>query len=112
MVGLARAFVDRGDSVLWVTGADACARLEREGFHTSAAGPSERDAMADLNRQFPEIQAMPPQERPAYMFPRLFGTVRAAPMLAELLPAADEWAPKLVVSDAADFAGPIVAAVH
>ena len=68
--------------------------------------------MSELNRQFPEIQAMPPQERPAYMFPRLFGTVRAAPTLAELLPVADAWSPALVVCDAADFAGPIAAAVH
>ena len=112
MVGLARAFLDRGDPVLWVTGADACARLEREGIETSAAGLSERDGMSELNRQFPEIQAMPPSERPNYMFPRLFGTVRAASMLVDLLPATDAWSPTLVVCDVAEFAGPIVAAAH
>jgi UDP:flavonoid glycosyltransferase YjiC (YdhE family) len=55
MVGLARAFLDRGDSVLWITGADACARLEREGFDASPAGLGEREGMAELNRRFPEI---------------------------------------------------------
>ena len=110
MVGLARAFTEHGDSVLWVTGADACIRLEQEGFRTSAAGLSERDGMSELNRQFPEIQALAPSERPNYMFPRLFGTVRAAAMLVDLVPAAEAWSPSLVVCDAADFAGPIAAA--
>jgi UDP:flavonoid glycosyltransferase YjiC (YdhE family) len=111
MVGLARAFVDRGDSVLWVTGADASARLVREGFEAAAAGLSERDGMSELNRQFPEIQELPPSERPPFMFPRLFGTVRAAAMLTDLLPIAEEWAPTVVVCDTAEFAGPIAAAV-
>lgn len=112
MVGLARAFLDRGDRVLWVTGADACARLEREGIETSPAGLSEREGMSELARQFPEIQTMPPADRPNYMFPRLFGTVRAASMLVDLMPAAEVFAPTLVVCDAAEFAGPIVAAAH
>ncbi|MEO8694279.1 MAG: glycosyltransferase [Acidimicrobiales bacterium] len=110
MVPLGRAFLDRGDSVLWATGADSCGRLEQEGFETSVAGRSERDAMAELDRQFPEIKTMPPAERPPYMFPRLFGTVRAASMLDDLLPAAKAWGPALVVCDTAEFAGPIAAA--
>jgi UDP:flavonoid glycosyltransferase YjiC (YdhE family) len=110
MVPLARAFLDRGDSVLWATGADACARLEQEGFATSATGLTERGGMAELDRQFPEIRTMPPAERPPYMFPRLFGTVRAASMLDDLMPVAKAWAPTLVVCDTAEFAGPIVAA--
>ena len=110
MVALARAFLDRGDEVLWVTGADACDRLEREGFETSAAGLGEREGMSEFNRQFPEIQTLPPPERPDFMFPRLFGTVRAASMLIDLMPAAQAWSPTLLVCDAAEFAGPIAAA--
>jgi UDP:flavonoid glycosyltransferase YjiC (YdhE family) len=44
------------------------------------------------------------------MFAKLFGSVRAGPMLADLLPIADEWAPDLVVNDQAELAGPILAA--
>ncbi len=44
------------------------------------------------------------------MFGKLFGAVAAPPMLAELVPVALEWKPDLVVSDAAEFAGHIVAA--
>jgi UDP:flavonoid glycosyltransferase YjiC (YdhE family) len=109
MVPLARAFLDRGDEVLWATGADVCGRLEQEGFRASAAGLSERDGMSELFARFPEIHALAPAERPEFMFPRLFGAVRAAPMLADLLPIAQAWSPALVVCDAAELAGHVAA---
>lgn len=62
MVPLARALLERDDEVLWATAADVCARLEREGFRTSAAGLSERDGMSELSRRFPEVQALPRPE--------------------------------------------------
>lgn len=40
------------------------------------------------------------------MFHRLFGAVRAAPMLADLAPVARDWRPDVVVHDAAELAGP------
>ena len=110
MVPLARAFLEQGDEVLWVTAGSACARLERAGFRVVSAGLDESEGMSRLFRQFPEIAALPPPERPDFMFPRLFGTIRAAPMLAGLLPVVREWSPSLVVRDAAEFAGPIAAA--
>jgi UDP:flavonoid glycosyltransferase YjiC (YdhE family) len=45
------------------------------------------------------------------MFPRLFGAVRAEAMLADLVPVAQAYSPDLLVCDAAEFAGPIAAAV-
>jgi len=44
------------------------------------------------------------------MFAKLFGALMAPPMLAGLVPLAHDWRPDLVVSDAAEFAGPIIAA--
>jgi UDP:flavonoid glycosyltransferase YjiC (YdhE family) len=111
MVPLARALRERGHEVLWATGADACERLGQEGFRTVAAGLGEREAMAEVYRRFPEIASLTPSERPDYMFPRLFGTVRAATMLRELAPAAEQWSPQFVVCDAAEFAGHLQAAV-
>jgi hypothetical protein len=64
--------------------------------------------MGEFGR-FPELETMPRREWPEFMFPRLFGKLRVAPMLEGLLPAARDWPPDLVVSDAAEFAGPIVA---
>lgn len=111
MVPLARAFVDRGDQVLWASAPEACARLRGEGFEATAAGLAEREGMAEVSRRFPEIGDLAPPERPDFLFPRLFGAVRAAPMLYELLPVAERWSPDLLVCDASDFAGPLVAAV-
>ncbi|MGH9280753.1 MAG: glycosyltransferase [Acidimicrobiales bacterium] len=109
MVPLARAFLDRGDEVLWATAQHACARLEREGFRAVPAGLEAVD-MPEFFSRFPEIQQLPPPQQPDVMFPRLFGAVRAGPMLDDLLPVARDWRPSLVVHDAAELAGPIAAA--
>ena len=111
MVPLARAFLDRGDDVLWATGDEVCGRLEREGIATSAAGLGDGIAMSMFYERYPEVNDVPPPQRSDFMFPRLFGAVRAEAMLAELLPVAWTYSPDLLVCDAAEFAGPIAAAV-
>ena len=111
MVPLAKAFLDRGDEVLWATGDEVCGRLEREGIVTSVAGLDDGVAMARFHDRYPEVSEVPPPERSDFMFPRLFGTVRAEQMLADLLPIARAYSPDLLVCDAAEFAGPIAAAV-
>ncbi len=111
MVPLALSFLERGDDVLWATGADAAVRLEHEGITTKVAGIGEREGMAEFYQRFPEVQELPPPARSDFMFPRLFGTIRAASMLTDVIPLAQAWEPDLVVSDAAEFAGPIAAGV-
>ena len=53
---------------------------------------------------------LPPEAIPDSLFGRLFGRFAAPAMLHDLLPLIAEWKPDLVVNDAAEFAGPIVAA--
>jgi UDP:flavonoid glycosyltransferase YjiC (YdhE family) len=110
MVPLARAFVERGDDVLWATGASSCAWLERDRFAAAPAGLDEREGMEEFARRFPEFGALAPPQRPEFMFPRLFGAVRAEPMLRDLEPVARRFAPDLIVRDATEFAGAIVGA--
>jgi len=55
---------------------------------------------------------MPPELRPQRMGPKLFATVRAPTMLAELTPIVDAWDPQLLVCDALELAGPILAALR
>lgn len=110
MVPLAKAFVDQGHAVLWAAAGPVCARLEREGFRAVEAGLDEAASMAEFAQRFPEVRTLAPAERPDFMFPRLFGDVRAGPMLAGVLPVARDWRPSLVVSEAAELAGPIAAA--
>lgn len=95
---------------MWATGDEVSARLEREGTQTSAAGLDDGVAMSKFYEQFPEVQTLPLAERSDFMFPRVFGVVRAPAMLADLLPVARAWSPGLLVCDAADFAGPVAAA--
>lgn len=111
MVPLAEALIQRGDDVLWVTGAQECERLQRDGFQATPAGLDERDGMAEYVRRYPEIQEMRGEQRDEYGFPRLFGTVVAAAMFTDLLPAARAWQPDLLVAEQAEFAGPLVAAM-
>jgi UDP:flavonoid glycosyltransferase YjiC (YdhE family) len=110
MAPLARAFVERGDDVLWTTGASSCAWLERDGFAATPAGLDERDGMEEFGRRFSEFGALAPPARPDFMFSRLFGSVRAEPMLHDLEPIARRFAPDLIVRDATEFAGAIVGA--
>ena len=110
MVPLAKAFLDRGDQVLWATGAEVCGRLEREGIATAVAGLDDSVAMATFHERYPELADVPPPERSDFMFPRLFGVVRAEQMLPDLLPVARSFEPDLLVCDTAEFAGPIAAA--
>ncbi len=109
MVPLARAFRDRGDDVLWATAPDAVPRIEDAGFRAEPAGISERDAFATVATD-PDILALPPEQRPQRMGPKLFATVRAPTMLADLRPIVEAWGPHMLVCDALELAGPIVAA--
>jgi len=110
MVPLARAFRDDGDRVGWATGAELCPRLAAEGFEAMPAGLGADESRGEFYSRFPEYWSLPQADGPAFMFPRLFGTVRAPLMLSDLLAAVSEWKPDLIVHDAAEFAGAIAAA--
>ncbi|MEO6126163.1 MAG: glycosyltransferase [Ilumatobacteraceae bacterium] len=109
MMPLARAFLGRGDDVLWLTGADGCARLVRAGIEALAAGLDEPTGKGEFDRRFPEVLELLREQWPDFMFPKLFGRVRAPRMLQDALPIAEAWGPDLVVCDAAELSGPIVA---
>lgn len=111
MVPLAKALRDRGDDVAWAAAAEVAPRLQAEGFPVLEAGLGDAEGMGELMRRYPELREMAPSDRPPFMFPRYFGEVRAAPMLADLLPLATDWSPSIIVRDASEFAGPIVGAV-
>jgi UDP:flavonoid glycosyltransferase YjiC (YdhE family) len=110
MVPLAQAFLERGDEVLIATGPDACGPLQAQGLQVTPCGLTQKRAMAEFHQRFPEFAGLAPTERPEFMFPRFFGLVFAPPMLADLVSIAQSWAPRMIVCDAAEFAGPVVAA--
>ena len=110
MVPLARAVAARGHDILWALPPRGVDTVEKAGLRALPAGPPEAFYPGDVLRRYPELGELPPTEMPEVMFGKLFGAMVAPPMLADLAPVALEWRPELVVADAADFAGHIVAA--
>ncbi|HEV8207168.1 MAG TPA: glycosyltransferase [Acidimicrobiia bacterium] len=110
MVPLARATVARGHDVLWAVPVDGIGHIERTGIPTVAIAPAGLTSVVDVRRRYPELDALPPLEVGDVMFGKLFGAIAAPHMLAGLAPVALEWQPDLVVADAAEFAGHIMAA--
>ncbi|MGH3538234.1 MAG: hypothetical protein ACRDQJ_08030 [Pseudonocardiaceae bacterium] len=110
MVPLARALRDRRHDVLWAVPVDGVDHVERTGIRAVASGPPRLTRLADIRARYPQFDALPPGEVPDLMFGKIFGATVAPPMLAALLPVALDWSPDLVVADAAEFAGHIVAA--
>jgi UDP:flavonoid glycosyltransferase YjiC (YdhE family) len=110
MAPLARAMAARGHDVLWAVPTDGVGHVERTGVRAVAVAPAGLTSPADVRRRYPELDALPPLEVGDVMFGKLFGAMVAPQMLAGLAPVALEWRPDLVVADAAEFAGHIVAA--
>jgi UDP:flavonoid glycosyltransferase YjiC (YdhE family) len=100
----------QGHDVRWATGPDGCERVEAAGIDAVSAGLSQPERWARFVNRHPEINELPPQERPDFMFGKLFGEVSAPATLADLLPVVRSWRPDLVVNDAAELAAPIAAA--
>ena len=111
MYPLARAFLAAGHDVLWATSADALDRLEAAGLPAAAAGlagPELRQRVGNLQARVAEVS---PQERAAFMYPRLFGETLTPPMAADLVPLARRWRPDLMVHEHGELASPLVGAV-
>ena len=111
MVPLARAVQARSHEVLWATAADTCSWVKDAGIPTVTAGMVLEERMPEFWRRNPEARALPPEQIPDVMFPKMFGGVAAPVMLTDLRPIVRDWEPDLVVHDAAELAGPIVAAL-
>jgi hypothetical protein len=71
--------------------------------------PSNGSRLAEYRRRFPEALDLPPTSIADHMFPKLFGAISAPPMLRDLLTLVDP-RPDLLIHDAAELAGPIIAA--
>src|SRR5438270_13818904 len=89
MVPLAREFLAVGVEILWATASNMTPSLEQEGFQVAPCGLTQEAGMGEFARRFPEMDLLPRPEWPDFMFPRLFGDVRAEAMLADLVPIAE-----------------------
>jgi UDP:flavonoid glycosyltransferase YjiC (YdhE family) len=111
MVPLARALAARGHEVRWALPAEVADRVASVGIEPVPIEGRGPITPTEVMRRFPELAALPLADRPDAVFGKLFGTLATPPMLEGLEPIARDWRPELVVADAADFAGHIVAAM-
>lgn len=110
VIPLARAIAGRGHEVLWALPADGVERVAHSGLATVTAGPGGLTQPAVVHALLREIDDVPPAQAGDVIFGRMFGALATPAILADLEPIALEWRPDLVVSDAAEFAGHLVAA--
>jgi UDP:flavonoid glycosyltransferase YjiC (YdhE family) len=111
LVPLAAALRRAGHDLRWATGPDACPIVAAAGIEPVVAGLSAADRRNEYFRRYPEARQLSPEDLPGHMFPRLFGTVSAPPMLDDLLAFAERWHPDVVVHEASELSAPILAAL-
>lgn len=110
MVPLAQALAHRGHEVRWALPEQAAGHIAAHVIEAIPIAGREPITPQDVMRRFPALAELASRERPDAMFGKLFGAMATPPMLAGLEPVALDWRPHLVVADAAEFAGHIVAA--
>jgi UDP:flavonoid glycosyltransferase YjiC (YdhE family) len=110
IIPLAKAMAGRGHDVRWALPSNGVEAVERGGIQAVATGPPLSISPKLARERYPELEALPPREVPDVMFPKLFGAILAPEMLPGLEAIAHDWRPDLVVADAADFAGHVLAA--
>jgi UDP:flavonoid glycosyltransferase YjiC (YdhE family) len=111
MFPLAQALLRRGHEVLWVVPADISGRVRAAGFAVTEAGLTDAEAVPLRAAARQSVAGLPPEVAPLYLFARIFGRERAAPMLAGLLPVAEAWRPDLVLHEQGELAAPLVASL-
>jgi UDP:flavonoid glycosyltransferase YjiC (YdhE family) len=109
MVPLAQAFLQRGDQVLWAASSELIPSLQQAGFAAERAGRDHAGPPAGGGFA-PAAGVMPAPELATEFFVKAFARMLAPSMFDDLLPIVDRFRPDLVVHEAAEFAGAIVAA--
>lgn len=110
LLRLGRALRECGAEVRWVVGPSRCALLAAEGFAATPGGLDERPRFAEYLRRHPEAATITGPAKRRHGYAHMFGGVAAPAMAPDLLAAAVEWRPDVVVRDAGELAAPIVAA--
>jgi UDP:flavonoid glycosyltransferase YjiC (YdhE family) len=109
LVPLARAFVARGDEVVFATAGGFAGRVGGFGFDVLPAGLT----VVELNERYApfreRLATIPFDERRAHAFAWRFAGLDAPAKVAGLLDHARSWAPDLIVHESSDLAAPAVA---
>ena len=110
LLPLADALRARGHEIAFAMHESWHDHVEAEGYEAFAAGASHAEARRELDRRRGEIEALPPLERRAHVYPLLVGRGHAPPKLDGLLRIGRAWAPDTIVWESSDLAAPVAAA--
>ena len=110
MVPLAKALLARGNEVRYAVPERSAEAIAAAGIPVAALPFPPPESPAEMQARYPELVGLAPQDVPDVMFAKRFGALHAPPMLSGLIPLAQDWRPDLVLCDAAELAGHIVAA--
>lgn len=109
MLPLALATAGAGHEVAFATADDFCPRVEKAGFRAFPVGLSLDSQLTQARARYPEQAAMVGEERFENFVPRMLAGVAAPARAADLMEAARDWRPDLLVHDEADFSAAVVA---
>ena len=109
MVPLAHALQVAGHRVAFATDPSFCGYVREEGFEAHPAGLDQPDALAQFLATTPGWRELPAEDRQPIQYSAMFGRVRAPVMLRDLGPLVTAWQPDLLVHDAGEMAGGIIA---
>jgi UDP:flavonoid glycosyltransferase YjiC (YdhE family) len=112
MLPLARAARDAGHDVLFTTGPDQASRVAAAGFDVAVAGLSFAESTARYAPLRAEAAGLDQADRLTHLFIHAQIGIAAPAMCEDLLPRAGAWRPDLVVSNHAEPAGGVIAAVQ
>ena len=111
LIPLAKAFRDAGHEVHWAANGPARTVLTAAGFAVVPAGLRDDELQAVRSRMGAAAKKLPPQERAAFMYPRMFGEAFTPAMVKDLLPTAEALKPDLMIHEQGELGAPLVGAL-
>ena len=106
---LARAFARAGHEVAFATSPYFKEHVEAAGFSFLPAGIDHAERWARFEPFKAEHLSLPLEERRAFLFPHMFGTIEAPAKIDDLREIVRAWQPDLIIHDSADLAAPVAA---
>ncbi len=95
--------------MLWATGPGSVDRIRAAEIDAVEAGLDDHERMTLLRERYSGFDDLAPEDRPAVLFPKMFGEICAPSLLEDVLGVARTWRPDLIVHDAAELAAPLLA---
>jgi UDP:flavonoid glycosyltransferase YjiC (YdhE family) len=109
MLPLADALREVGHEVVFMTGSELQGSVSETGFDTLVAGPEFSVVVTEALQRYPDSSFATAAEQQRFAFGRLFSDIRVELTVDPAEALTRKFAPDLVISETADFVGPLIA---